>query len=271
MSGTRDRLDEIRAARRADPRRPVAQAVPVAKPIADVLGGREQRYGRGACWWVETPFARVCEHASTLSATLAQPLQWPGTRSASASIDPQRALVVDIETGGFAGTPVFLIGVVLLDQRPLRVVQLLARDYPEEEAILHGLQALAAERDTWVTFNGKSFDEPFLQDRAVLHRVPLTRSRVHVDVLHAARRRWRGALPNCRLGTLEERILGRPRVGDVPSSEVPGLFHHFIHTRNAGPLRGVLEHNRIDLVSSTELLVRLAADGASSAKHGRRR
>jgi uncharacterized protein YprB with RNaseH-like and TPR domain len=167
-------------------------------------------------------------------------------------------MVVDIETGGFAGTPVFLIGVVLLDRRPLTVMQLLARDYPEEEAILRKLAEYAATRTTWVTFNGKSFDAPFLQDRAVLHRVPLAPARQHVDVLHAARRRWRDTLPNCKLGTLETHILQRPRVGDVPSADVPLLFHHFVQTGNARPLAGVLEHNRLDLVSSVELLVRLS-------------
>jgi len=49
----------------------------------------------------------------------------------------------------------------------------------------------------------------------------------------------------------------RTRVGDVPSSQVPHLFHHFYRTGNARPLAPVLEHNRIDLVSCAELLHRL--------------
>ncbi|MGE0480189.1 MAG: ribonuclease H-like domain-containing protein [Phycisphaerae bacterium] len=168
----------------------------------------------------------------------------------------RRALLVDIETGGLAGAPVFLIGVVRLDDDPPAVVQWLARDYREEQAILARFAALADERDVWLSFNGKSFDEPFLRDRATLHRVALARPRTHVDLLHLARRRWRGDFPDCRLETLEHRVLGRKRVGDVPGSDIPDLFHHFMKTGNARPLRPVLEHNRRDLVACAELLLR---------------
>jgi hypothetical protein len=175
-----------------------------------------------------------------------------------ARLDPAETLVLDIETGGFSGTPVFLIGVVALDSRPLQVEQWLARDYPEEQAILRRLARWACKRRTWVTFNGKSFDAPFVLDRARLYGIELPPPEVHVDLLHAARRRWRNELPDCRLETLERHILSRDRVGDVPSCDVPDLFHHFIRTRNAAPLRPVLEHNQIDLVSSTELLLQLS-------------
>lgn len=175
-------------------------------------------------------------------------------------------MTLDIETGGFSGTPVFLIGLVFLDQRPLTVRQFLARDYPEEETILRALAELAVQRDTWVTFNGRSFDEPMLRDRATLYRVALMPPRLHVDLLHAARRAWGSSLPNCRLTTLEQHILRRARIGDIPSSDVPDLFHHFMRTGNAAPLRPVLEHNRIDLVSATELLVRLSDRGTAEGE-----
>jgi uncharacterized protein YprB with RNaseH-like and TPR domain len=186
------------------------------------------------------------------------PLHCEVSRGEFVQVDPAHTLVMDIETGGFSGTPVFLIGVVALDSRPLAVEQWLARDYPEEEAILRRLARWSGRRSTWVTFNGKSFDAPFVLDRARVHGIELRPPEAHLDLLHAARRRWRTRLPDCRLATLERRVLGRVRVGDVPSSDVPDLFHHFIRTRNAAPLRPVLEHNRIDLVSSTELLVRLS-------------
>jgi uncharacterized protein YprB with RNaseH-like and TPR domain len=256
MSSTRRRLDDLKT-RPASSRRNVAAARPRALPMHEVIGGRERRCAGQRYWYVETPFGRICSPLQVNSRQLAAPLLHNGG-SEPLTIDPRRAMVLDIETGGFAGTPVFLIGVVLPDQRPLRVVQLLARDYPEEETILRALGRLAARRDTWITFNGKSFDEPFLRDRATLHRVPLPPVATHFDLLHAARRQWRRDLPDCRLSTLEEHILRRPRVGDVPSSDVPDLFHHFIRTGNAAPLRPVLEHNQIDLVSCAELLVRLS-------------
>jgi len=207
--------------------------------------------GSRRCWQVTTAFARICPEACVTAEQLCA-LRTSSRRGVV--IDPARAMVLDIETGGFAGVPVFLIGVVLLDETPLRVQQFLARDYPEEEAILHAFAELAARRDTWVTFNGRSFDEPFLRDRAARYRLPLPKVQHHIDLLHAARRRWPRGLPNHRLGTLERYVLRRPRVGDIPSSDVPDLFRHFIETRNARVIAPVLDHNRRDLVACTELL-----------------
>jgi uncharacterized protein YprB with RNaseH-like and TPR domain len=209
-------------------------------------------------WHLTVPFRRVGKAACASAGAFRKPLYCEVARGEFMQVDPAGTLVMDIETGGFSGTPVFLIGVVALDSQPLQVEQWLARDYPEEQAILRRLAQWAGKRRTWVTFNGKSFDAPFVLDRARVHGIDLPPPEAHVDLLHAARRRWGTRLPDCRLETLERCILGRVRVGDVPSCDVPDLFHHFIRTRNAAPLRPVLEHNRIDLVSSAELLVRLS-------------
>ncbi|NWG39474.1 MAG: ribonuclease H-like domain-containing protein [Hydrogenophilaceae bacterium] len=184
------------------------------------------------------------------------------------SFDPSRTLVVDVETGGFAGTPVFLLGVVCPDQRPLCVEQYLVRDYPEEAALLVALADLSDTRDTWVTFNGRSFDVPVLLERAALHRVRVRPPARHIDLLHLARRRWKGQVTNCRLTTLEREVLGYHRVGDVPSRDVPDLLHHFVATGNARPLQPVLAHNVRDLVTAYELLLRLAERPTDSAVPG---
>lgn len=256
MGSARRKLDDLKltpaARRRSSPLTP-----PRSRRVDEVIGGVERRCAGERYWFVETPFEHICPRPRITPAQLAARLHH-ATPPAPLLVEPRRTMIIDIETGGFAGAPVFLIGLVRLGRGPLRVVQLLARDYPEEATILRVLARLAAARDTWVTFNGKSFDEPFLRDRATVHRVKLPPVRVHVDLLHAARRAWRGQLPDCRLGTLEQHILKRPRVGDIPSSDVPDLFHHFIRTGNAAPLRSVIEHNRIDLVSCAELLVRLS-------------
>lgn len=258
MSNVRRRLDDLKAAGRAAASRSAARRRPTATALVDVIGGRERHCAGRPYWMLETPFERACPRHEARAEALATPRHHCHGQAAPIVIEPRRTLVLDIETGGFAGMPVFLIGLVLLDQRPLSVVQLLARDYPEEESVLRALAQIAAARDTWVTFNGKSFDEPFLHDRATLHRVSLPAPRTHLDLLHAARRAWRHELPNYRLKTLEEHILQRSRVGDIPSSDVPDLFQHFIRTGNAAPLRPVLEHNQVDLVSATELLLRLS-------------
>lgn len=258
MGSLERRLDGLRhtsprpAARTPAPTRPTAQG------LSEVVGGERATCQGMAYWRLAVPFGQVHQVSDLPSGAFAHPLHCEAARGDPVRLDPAETLVLDIETGGFSGTPVFLIGVVALDSHPLEVEQWLARDYPEEEAILRRLADWARSRRTWVTFNGKSFDAPFVLDRARVHGIALSPPEEHVDLLHASRRRWRGKLPDFRLGTLERLILGRTRVGDVPSCDVPDLFHHFIRTRNAAPLRPVLEHNQIDLVSSTELLLRLS-------------
>jgi uncharacterized protein YprB with RNaseH-like and TPR domain len=262
MERLRRRLDDIgRAGRHAT--NPAAAPITPARAISqlcDLVGGRELRQAGVPLWEITTTFTDCCHrHSLAMPRRLAEvmaPTLLP-TPDLRAPCDPRRTIVVDIETGGFAGTEVFLIGVVLLDEWPLRVVQWLARDYPEEAGILRAMAALARRYDTWVTFNGKSFDEPFLRDRAAVHRVTLPQPAEHIDLLHHARRRWRSGLPNCKLQTLEQYLLGWQRVGDVPSCDIPDLFHHFIRTGNAAPVRPILEHNQLDLTSCTELLLRL--------------
>ena len=258
MGSLERRLDDLKHAGRHAPARTPTPPRTVTRSLSDVVGGRRATCQRIPFWHLAVPFKRICGNPSLLAEAFTKPLECEVARDEFTRLDPAATLVMDIETGGFSGTPVFLIGVVALDTRPLRVEQWLARDYPEEEAILRRLARRTRKRHTWVTFNGKSFDAPFVRDRATIYGIDLPPPRVHVDLLHLARRRWRGRLRDCRLETLERHILDRTRVGDVPSCDIPDLFHHFVRTGNAAPLRPVLEHNRIDLVSSTELLLRLA-------------
>jgi uncharacterized protein YprB with RNaseH-like and TPR domain len=53
----------------------------------------------------------------------------------------------------------------------------------------------------------------------------------------------------CRLATLERTLCGFTREGDVPGFEIPERYFHFVRSGDARPLEGVLEHNRLDLLS----------------------
>jgi uncharacterized protein YprB with RNaseH-like and TPR domain len=255
MDELRRKLDELKTIGRGY----AAPAAPPAAParLHDVVGGCELCCEGVACWQIETPLENACaRHGFAIPERLAAFATAPASQSLG-DIAPHAAVVIDIETGGFAGTEIFLVGLIPLERRPLCVIQWLARDYAEEAALLHALARLGPQRNTWVTFNGKSFDGPFLSDRAALHRVPLRLPENHFDLLHHARRRWKGELPNCRLRTLEQQILGWKRIGDVDGWDIPDLFHHFLRTGNAAPLQPVLHHNQLDLISCTELLLRM--------------
>ena len=100
--------------------------------------------------------------------------------------------------------------------------QYLARDYSEEPAILHAFAGSYEQSGVLVTFNGKSFDMTH-DPRAVglPRRGAPWAEPPHLDLLHEARRRWKGQLPNCKLQTLEQHLCGRQRVGDIPGARHP--------------------------------------------------
>ncbi|HEU4726202.1 MAG TPA: ribonuclease H-like domain-containing protein [Candidatus Eisenbacteria bacterium] len=165
----------------------------------------------------------------------------------------RRLLYLDIETCGLSGVPVFLVGLGFVVDRNIVFRQLFARDYAEERALLFELSRIARDFDALVTFNGKTFDAPFLQDRAVHHRVPFALPQPHLDLLWMARRRWKAHLPNCRLQTLEWRVLRRRRGGDVDGSEIPGHYHDYVKRGEAHRLVPVFHHNLLDVVAMVEL------------------
>ncbi|HEX7078635.1 MAG TPA: ribonuclease H-like domain-containing protein [Candidatus Eisenbacteria bacterium] len=165
----------------------------------------------------------------------------------------RRLLYLDIETCGLSAAPVFLVGLGFVVDRNVVFRQLFARDYAEERALLAEVARVARDFDALVTFNGKTFDAPFLRDRAIHHRVAFELPHPHLDLLWMARRRWKEYLPNCRLQTLEWRILRRRRGGDVDGSEIPGLYHDYVKRGEPHRLVPVFHHNLLDVVAMVEL------------------
>src|SRR6267142_6421 len=166
----------------------------------------------------------------------------------------RRMLFLDIETCGLSAAPVFLVGLCMVGDRNLVLRQLFARDYSEERALLEELARLAREFDFLVTFNGKSFDVPFLRDRATHHRMGFSLELPHLDLLWMARRRWKHTLPDCRLKTLEWHVLRRRRAGDVSGAEIPGLYHDFVKRGEPHRLLPVFHHHLLDVVAMVELI-----------------
>lgn len=172
------------------------------------------------------------------------------------------ALCFDTETTGLAGgtgTRAFMIGTAQWVDDGLRIRQWLITALSAEHDLLAAFAASLRPSTVLVSYNGRSYDAPLLRTRFRLARLcdPLPEC-AHVDLLHPARRRWRGRWENCRLATIERRVLGIVREDDLPGSEAPAAWLRYLRGGCARDLRRVAEHNRQDLVSLAELLVHLA-------------
>jgi uncharacterized protein len=203
-----------------------------------------------------------------------------------------RLLFFDLETTGLAGgagTYAFLIGCGWFDGPAFRTRQLFLSAFDAEAAMLAGLASLARDAGALVTYNGKSFDLPLIENRFVIHRMPIALSDLpHIDLVHPARRFWRDSPvrdgrsergdaeasgdSSCRLTSLERTQCGFEREGDVPGFEIPSRYFAYVRSGNARPLAAVLEHNRLDLISLAMLTARTAQmleEGPAAARSAR--
>ena len=185
--------------------------------------------------------------------TMEAQVEWP-ERGLFRRFGYRKMLFLDLETCGLSGCPVFLAGVALIGEGDVVLRQLFARDYAEERALLAELARLMEEADFLVTFNGKTFDVPFLRDRAIHHRMQLPFSLPHLDLVWMVRRRWKRQLPDCKLKTLEWRVLRRRRAGDVWGYEIPGLYHDYVQNGQPHRLIPIFHHNMLDVVAMVELI-----------------
>lgn len=170
---------------------------------------------------------------------------------------PSGVLFLDLETTGLSMTPLFLVGTMECCDDGFRFRQYFARDYSEEISVLSAIDERMRDVDVLVTFNGKTFDVPFMRNRAIATGVKLHLPAVHLDLLHEARRIYRRELPNCKLQTLEQMVCGRSRDDDIPGSEIPGVYHEYVRTGNANKISLVLMHNLYDLLTMADLMARM--------------
>ena len=191
----------------------------------------------------------------------AETLRMMSDRELPEGLDPRRILYLDTETTGLggSGTVAFLVGMGFLGDNGFEVHQFLMRDYPEEPYLLKHVAAGLGKFDVLCTFNGTTFDVPLLESRFLMNRMDRgCLDLPHLDLLHMCRRLWKLRLGRCNLGRLEEVILGKPRVDDLPGSEVPQRYFTYLKTKRMELLEDILKHNAQDIASLCVLLNHMA-------------
>jgi hypothetical protein len=230
-------------------------------PISKVVPGRIIDSMAGQTFVTEQFYPKEYLHGTqplALTSALDVVARWAHT-PAVANMRPEALAFLDTETSGLAGgtgTYAFLVGVGRYEGEGFRLAQFFMRDPTEEPAMLLALEEFLAPCRALVTFNGKSFDAPLLNTRYTLQgwRSPL-RDLEHVDLLHLARRIWRDRMPSRTLGNLEVQILNTNRTTEeVPGWMIPEMYFDYLRTGDARPMKNVLYHNQMDVVSMAALL-----------------
>ena len=247
--------------RRADRTR---ASIPVASgPLEELAPGEIVECDDGAYWLVSGPAREMLPHGAEILERFERLTALLGDEREHAlgtlrGLAPTDLVLLDTETAGLSAAPIFLVGLIVWETdraSEARALQLFARDYAEERAVLAASAELLRGRRALMTYNGRSFDMPLMRERMIYHGLgECPEPSAHMDLLHLIRARFRGQWENCKLQTCEKRLCGRSRVGDIDGADIPDAWHDFVHTGDAGQMAQVLEHNRLDLITMLEVL-----------------
>jgi uncharacterized protein YprB with RNaseH-like and TPR domain len=289
----------IRPAAGGDQQGPAGSAAPDsarAGDPAEILGG-EWRESRGQRFLViDRKYSPGYRHGRMAVADGLPPPDgmWPFLPLLAGTSCSGRPIFVDLETTGLAGgagSYAFVVGCGWFEPSAVFLTrQFFLSSFAGERGLLEGVAEATDGAGTLVTFNGKSFDMPLMETRFLLHRMETPFAGMpHVDMVHPARRLWRGAddgdevrtaerslmnrrMTDCRLSTLEGALCGHWREGDVDGCEIPSRYFHYVRSGDARALHSVMEHNRLDLLALALVTARasqLLEEGPSAASSAR--
>ena len=164
--------------------------------------------------------------------------------------------IVDIETLGLSERPIILLGVAKPTKTHVCTSQFLLRDIQDEPSAIWALISQLEPNLSLITYNGRSFDIPYIKQRLAYYGLDAPLDNPHFDVLHFTRRALRHKLSDCKLETVEKYI-GIKRDINIPGALVPHFYETYLRTKNAGPLVAIVEHNRQDLLTLGTLFSKL--------------
>lgn len=173
------------------------------------------------------------------------------------SIDEKNAVVLDIETTGLSAgnSMIYLIGTAYNTDNGITVRQWFADNPGDEYELLGALFAWLSDYDTLITYNGDSFDLPFLRKKAKqLHLdCPIEQKR-SIDAL----KEIKAAAKLLRLENYQqksvEHFLGIPRKDRLSGSELIALYKAYVISLDNTQMELLLLHNLEDILGLIKLL-----------------
>lgn len=190
--------------------------------------------------------------------------------------DLEDLLFLDIETLGLYDSPIIIIGLGCFRDNKFEIRSLFARDLEEEIAICEHLRSeILPKFKCFVTYNGKSFDIPYIANRFLYffeenpmiseNDLPYAKNNTkyhHIDLYHNCRRKYKGLFNDYTLTNMEEKLLKWKRDNELPSSLVGLCYKKYLKNpeRYIGLIKECIEHNYFDIYGLPLILRRLLVD-----------
>ncbi len=185
----------------------------------------------------------------------------------------EKLLFLDIETMSLRCEPMVLVGIGYYAGNVFHVRQFFARELDEEVSICEHLRtAIFPYFNCFVTYNGKSFDIPYLASRFLyfFNKNPMIsesdvsfqgcNSRFHhVDLYHNCRRMYQDLCESFSLRNIELKLLNWRRSNDLPGEFIGECYQKYLKNpkKYAGLMKELVAHNFRDICSMPFILEKL--------------
>jgi hypothetical protein len=174
-------------------------------------------------------------------------------------------LFFDIETLGIYDSPIIIIGLGYYLKETYHIIQLFARGLEEEIALCEHLRAEVLPLfKCFVSYNGKSFDIPYLANRFLYYfdENPMISEADtpykdfntkfgHIDLYHNCRRKFKGRFLDYTLSTIEKDLLNWERENELASNLVGICYKKYLKDpeKYIGLVKECIDHNYFDILS----------------------
>lgn len=133
------------------------------------------------------------------------------------------------------------------------VTQYFAEKIKEEKTILENAKVILDEYYSWCTFNGLSFDEPFLIKRSEKFNLNLSKPKDHFDLYRFIFPYYKSLkVKGCGLKALEKGI-GINRTDSIDGYESRILYNEYLISNDEEIMYKLMNHNIEDVISLPKL------------------
>ncbi len=168
-----------------------------------------------------------------------------------------KTAVFDIETMGLFPSHDMLVLGGIYSVSEDRMFQFFCEDSSMERETVANIIASLAEFDVIITYNGDSFDWPFLRKRAEKNGCAYQSELFHsVDLYRWLKTYWPQAknMPSLRQKAVEEALgFSDHRTDEVSGSDCVDLYKRYLHSKDTAAKEALLLHNHDDVLQLNKI------------------
>lgn len=162
----------------------------------------------------------------------------------------QDLIFIDIETKNLSSESIIItIGLGYFENENFIIKQFTILNDAAEYEILNDIVKYFENKKAVISFNGKTFDIPFLENRFSYYSIEHSffDCLFNFDLLHFSKNAFKGELNSFSLKDIEKYILKKQRKNDIPSDEIEIYYSNYLKTGNIKYLNAIIYHNQEDI------------------------